>query len=218
MAKDKKGVWEFFTLLGASVGFYFWNENQKKRQIINNQVNIINQQNFQYKQLADAYVKQQKQFNDFRQELLRLSNQDNLKVGIKQQLTSLIVQYQVFDQNVTNELLNAVSLVENKHSDAAAFSLSKIIEQQLVYIVTKDIEFMASQKKNLTFHECLEYAKSKKILNSEEHQFAKGLKEFRNIEAHEINIKRKDSFSFAALITGASLISKIFEHRKLVNI
>lgn len=147
-----------------------------------------------------------------------IRDNDQLESEVKKKLVTLIDTYKGIDKKVSNELTAAMALIEAKQPTKAAFSLAKIVENLLKekYSQNGDFrEFIKSKNKGKrrspVFNDYLEYAKNQNHIGSDEFHFAKGLKEIRNQEGHELDVKKQDSWLATAFFTGIGLIMRLGE-------
>lgn len=160
--------------------------------------------------------------NEYEENLTSLKemirNNDQLESEVKKKLVNLIDTYKGIDKKVSNELTAAMALIEAKQPTKAAFSLAKIVENLLEEKYSKNDSFKEyvktknkGKKRNPVFNDYLEYAKNQKVIGSDEFHFAKGLKEIRNEEGHELDVKKQDNWLATAFFTGIGLIMKLGE-------
>lgn len=147
-----------------------------------------------------------------------IRNNDQIEGEVKKKLTSLIDTYKSIDSKVSNELTAAMALIEAKQPTKAAFSLAKIVENLLEEKYSQNGEFKEfikkknnGKKRNPVFNDYLEYAKDQKLIEQDEFHFAKGLKEIRNQEGHELDVKKHENWIATAFFTGIGLIMKLGE-------
>ena len=145
-----------------------------------------------------------------------IKNNAQIEVEVKRKITDLIDTYKTIDSKVSNELKAAMVLIEAKQPTKAAFSLAKIVENLLEekYSNTNDFkDYLVSKnngkKRTPVFNDYLDYAKDKKLIEPEEYHFAKGLKEIRNQEGHEMDVKKHENWIATAFFTGIGLIFKL---------
>jgi len=147
-----------------------------------------------------------------------INNNDQLEGEVKKKLVTLIDTYKGIDSKVSNELTAAMALIEAKQPTKAAFSLAKIVENLLQEKYSQNGDFKEyvkkknnGKKRNAVFNDYLDYAKQEKLIESDEFHFAKGLKEIRNQEGHELDVKKQDNWLATAFFTGIGLIMKLGE-------
>jgi len=144
------------------------------------------------------------------EELEKLIDQNQeVDADLKKKLQKLIHQYQGVNPKVSNELISALALIEIKQKSKAAFSLAKIIENLLKKRYQNDEKFKS--KSRVSFHKLLDHAKESNDISSDQYFFAKGLKEIRNEEGHELDVEKDDSWFKSALYIGIGLILKLDE-------
>lgn len=155
-----------------------------------------------------------------------IENNNQLEEEVKKNLTKLVDKYKGIDNKVSNELKAAMSLIDAQQPTKAAFSLAKIVENLLCEKYALDGEFKEfvktnnnGKKKTPVFNDYLEYAKNQNHIGPEEYHFAKGLKEIRNQEGHDLDVKKNESWMATAIFTGIGLIMKLGEtlNRTIVN-
>jgi hypothetical protein len=114
------------------------------------------------------------------------------------------------DQKVAIELGQVVALLEIKQDTTAVLNLAKIIENLLKELFNNeaDLKELSAKcgRKVPVFAEYLEYAKDKKILSAEDYHLLSILKNIRNEEAQELDIKKETSRIIAVFISGINLV------------
>lgn len=145
-----------------------------------------------------------------------IENSDQIQDSLKEKLHELISTYKNIDEKVSTELISAMALIEAKQTTKAAFSLAKIVESLLKEKYQESEGFKQFVKNNnngkskkATFHDYLEYAKEKKELTQDQFYFAKGLKEIRNEEGHELGVEKETGWIQSAFLIGIGLILKL---------
>lgn len=140
-----------------------------------------------------------------------IESKDDLNEEVKNKLRELVLEYEDLDEKVTNELLRVTSLIEIKEETKAILSLTKIIENLLKQIYKGDEEFESKYpgKKEPRLYDLIEHAKSENLLEKDEYHFLNGIREIRNQEAHELDVKKDWSIVLSALFTGIGLVSKL---------
>lgn len=145
-----------------------------------------------------------------------IENSDQIEDSLKEKLNELISTYKDIDEKVSTELISAMALIEAKQTTKAAFSLAKIVENLLEEKYQQSEGFKQFVKDNNkgkskkpTFHDYLEYAKEKKDLTQDQYYFAKGLKEIRNEEGHELGVEKETNWIQSAFLIGIGLILKL---------
>lgn len=143
-----------------------------------------------------------------------LKTDKTLPDNVKEQIINLIEKYKIRNVKVAIELESVIKLIENGEYEKAVMSITKIIENILKDKFAKDENFQIhlknenGKKRKAVFNEFIEYAKSIKILTKAECQFALGLKELRNEEAHELAVKREVNFNLGSILTAMELVIK----------
>lgn len=157
--------------------------------------------------LQESVEEHRKNLHDLR---AMINGSDHIEEGVKKKLNSLIDTYRDIDIKVSNELTAAMALIDAKQPTKAAFSLAKIVENLLKEKYQEDEGFKRFLgRRRVNFHEYLEYAKDDKLIEKEEFHFAKGLKEIRNEEGHELDVTKTDSFLHTAFFASIGLILKL---------
>lgn len=143
-----------------------------------------------------------------------LKTEKTLPDNVRNQVINLIEKYQIKDNKIAIELESVIKLIESGEYEKAVMSIAKIIENILKKKFEKDKEFNAhlinqdGKKRRAVFNEFIEYAKKIKLFSKAESQFALGLKELRNEEAHELAVKRKANFNLGSILTAIELVIK----------
>ena len=128
-----------------------------------------------------------------------IERKENLPLKIKNDLNKLIEDFDKLDENIAEELISISSLIEINEKPKALFSLAKIIENLLKKVFNE----------KLNFNKLIDKAKEEKLLSSEECHFAHGIRELRNKEGHEMNVKVENYLTASSFMIGIGIISKI---------
>jgi DNA repair exonuclease SbcCD ATPase subunit len=139
-----------------------------------------------------------------------IDDSEDIDHVLKKKIKHLIDTYEEIDTKVSNELMAAMALINAKQPGKAVFSMAKIVENLLKEKYSTDPNFKVLYKsKKPSFHDLLDFAKKQGAIEPEEYHFAKGLKEIRNQEGHELDVIKGDNWLHSALFTGIGLILKI---------
>ena len=182
-------------LLGLAAGWviYLLNENTKLKR----NTEIVKKQRDGY---IDITNQQQTQLSSIRSELNKTIEQSkDLPSDIRTHLQELVRDFEKFDKTISEELISVSALIDINQKPKALFSLAKIIENQLSSICGK----------GKAFGNMIKEAFDKGILDKKEYLFTLGLKEIRNEEGHELNVK------IDALLTSGSFMLAIGMVKKL---
>ena len=114
---------------------------------------------------------------------------------IKTQIEKLVIEYDDLDPKVAKELLNVLSLIEQKMEPKAIATLAKIIENLLKDKYAKKMllgkysteEEFLKKKKKITLYKVMEFAKIENFLSDSEYNLATILRGFRNQSSHELD-------------------------------
>ncbi|KJS04687.1 MAG: hypothetical protein VR77_10700 [Flavobacteriales bacterium BRH_c54] len=159
----------------------------------------------------DKKNKEKDDINKKLQETIEESTEIPLEV--KKQLEKLIQQYQNVDNDVTQELMSASSLIEIKEFSKAIGVLTKIIENLLKEKYSSDTVLINKAKKKgrkaPALVDFIEHARDEKFITPEEFHFANGLRELRNGDAHILNPKKTKMLTSSAFLSAVDLILKI---------
>lgn len=164
-------------------------------------------------ELEDLYRKNQEKddINDKLKE--KIEESKDIPDSVKKELEALIQQYKDIDADVSRELMAASSLIEIKEYAKAIFALTKIIENLLKEKYSNNSIFeswkKAKGKNKPTFADFIEFAKDENFISSEEYHFAKGLKEIRNEEGHELNVIKSSFITASSLLLAIGFILKL---------
>lgn len=159
------------------------------------------------KRLVSTIGEHQKNLNELKSLIEETKDIDHV---LKNKITQLIDTYKGIDTKVSNELTAAMALINAKQPTKAVFAMAKIVENLLKEKYSNDPNFKSfSKSKKPSFHDFLDYAKHQGEIDPEEFHFAKGLKEIRNEEGHELDVKKAANLIHTALFSGIGLILKI---------
>jgi hypothetical protein len=140
---------------------------------------------------------------------------------IKLKLEELIEKYPDIDENISGELSQIAELLKIQQASKAALALAKVIENLLKKLYANDSSFLESLgKKKPTFHEYLQYALTNGDINKEDFHLVSALKQIRNEEAHDLNVKKERSKLAACVLAGIGMTITLYElvRNKLGNV
>lgn len=141
-----------------------------------------------------------------------LKRNPNLSDEIKSQIEKLIKDFENIDEQVSNELAQALQLLQIGQIENAIEDLVKIMEHLLNVHYKNDKNFkswLKEQKKKYDLHSLLTFCKSEKKINDIEFQFYIAIKTIRNKEDHTLDLKLDDYLNASGLITAIGGIFKI---------
>lgn len=189
MKKNLQLTLGVLVLAAIFVGVYLYLENEKKEK------KIKELEEDKLKLILDSL----KRNPDFSEE-------------IKRQIEKLIENFQRVDNRISNELAQALQLLQIGQTENAIEDLVKIIEHLLTthYKDNPDCKaWMKEQKKKFDLHNLLTFCKSEKKIDEIEYQFFIAIKAIRNKEDHTIDLKVADYLNVSGLITAVGGIVKI---------
>lgn len=141
-----------------------------------------------------------------------LKQNPNLSVEIKLQLEKLIDNFKNIDDKVSNELAQALQLLQIGQTENAIEDLVKIIEHLLSVHYKNDAnckKWLKEQKKKFDLHNLLTFCKEEKKIDEIEYQFFIAIKTIRNKEDHTLDLKLDSYINASGLITAIGGIFKI---------
>jgi hypothetical protein len=141
-----------------------------------------------------------------------LKRNPDLSEEIKQQLEKLIIEFSNIDENVSNELVQALQLFQIGQTENAIEDLVKIIEYLLTVHYKEDKGFhswLKEQKKKFDLHNLLTFCKYENKITEIEFQFYIAIKTIRNKEDHMLDLKLDKYLNASGLITAIGGIFKI---------
>ena len=170
--------------------------------------------NLKLREALEEKEKRAKEKDDINDKLKeRIDEAKDIPESVKKELESLINRYKKIDPDVSNELMAASSLIKIKEYPKAIFTLTKIIENLLREKYLKSEAFVSwkktNRRNNPVFGDFIEFAKAEKFISKDEYHFAKGLKELRNEEAHELNITKNNLITSSAFLLSIGFILKL---------
>lgn len=188
---------KIFVIIGtvaAIVIFWLFLENEDKRQ-----------------KIAELERKNDEKDDINRKLHEKIEESEEIPSEVRNQLEELIVKYNNIDNNVSQELMTASSLIGIKEYSRAIGVLTKIIENLLKDKYSNDAEFKEKMKKKSfpVLKDYLDYAKEDCFLSAEEFHFANGLREIRNEDAHKLNTKKSKLLTSSVFLSAVDLILKI---------
>lgn len=199
MSKNKKqnteeSDGEFNWVLAIVAGFFIWAllfDNRKKD-----------------KQIHDLTEKNQEMRNELNKINEIIIQADDLTREAKLRIQKLIDNSKPIEPEVKSELLQAFVLIQGKMISKALLSMGKIIENSLKKILSHQPEFKKKYK-SPRFVDLITYAKETGLLEKDEFHFANGIRELRNDEAHQLNVKKDSSWEVSSVILATSIIIKL---------
>jgi len=180
-------------LLTAGLVIYLLNEKKKDT----NRILGLNKQNSRLIDFTKNQNLRLQQLNTTLRETVE--RKEILPLEIRKDLNNLIEDFDKLDKNIAEELISISSLIEIDEKPKALFSLAKIIENLLKKVFNE----------KMNFNKLIDKAKDEKLLTSEECHFAHGIRELRNKEGHEINVKVENYLTASSFMIGIGIISKI---------
>lgn len=194
----KKEDW----ILGLTAGLVIYLLNEKRKDT--NKIIDLNNSNNQLANKSNRLVgiaeQQNNRLNQLNLELKKtIESKENLPDEIKTNLGKLISDFDKLDKNISAELISISSLIEIDEKPKALFTLAKIIENLLKKIY----------KEKLNFNKLIDKAKEQKLITAEECHFVHGIREIRNKEGHEMNVKVESYLTASSFMIGIGIISKI---------
>jgi hypothetical protein len=155
---------------------------------------------------------QNKRIGDLEKDRLKLIkdalSRSNLSEEVKSQILKLINEYRNIDKDISDELISVLSLVEIGQHEKAIKDLAKIIENILADKFKQEDKFKKF-KKYIPLAKLIDYAKETKLFNNKEYNAACILKEFRNEESHELNVKYGENWQMIGLLGGIEIVFKL---------
>jgi hypothetical protein len=141
-----------------------------------------------------------------------LKRNPDLSEEIKIQIKKLITDFKKVDLKISNELAQALQLLQIGQTENAIEDLVKIIEHLLTvhYKDNKDFHnWLKEQKKKFDLHDLLTFCKQEKKINDVEYQFFVAIKTIRNKEDHVVDLQLDNYINASGLITAIGGIFKI---------
>lgn len=189
-------------ILGLTAGLVIYLLNEKRKDT--NKIIELNNSNSQLANKSNRLLgiaeQQNNRLNQLNLELKKtIESKENLPDEIKTNLGKLISDFDKLDKNISAELISISSLIEIDEKPKALFTLAKIIENLLKKIY----------KEKLNFNKLIDKAKEQKLITAEECHFVHGIREIRNKEGHEMNVKVESYLTASSFMIGIGIISKI---------
>lgn len=141
-----------------------------------------------------------------------LRQNTNLSDEIKQQIQKLIGEFKNIDIRVSNELAQALQLLQIGQVENAIEDLVKIIEHLLITHYQNNNEFntwLKKEKKKKDLHNLLAFCKKEEKINDIEFQFFLAIKTIRNKEDHTLDLNLDNYLNASGLITAIGGIFKL---------
>lgn len=178
-----------FLIAAILIGVYLYLENEKKT----NKIKELEEDNL--KLILDS-LKQNKNFSE----------------EVKGQIEKLIVNFKAIDNRISNELAQALQLLQIGQAENAIEDLVKIIEH-LLTTYYKDHQacndWLKAEKKRFDLHNLLTFCKFEEKIDDVEYRFFLAIKTIRNKEDHEVDFVLPSYLTESGLLTAIGGIFKI---------
>ena len=139
----------------------------------------------------------------------------NFSDEVKQQIIKLIDKFKDIDVKMSNELAQALQLIQIGQVENAIEDLVKIMEHLLNTHYTNNRDYKEwlknQQDKKDTLHNKLGFCKHEKKINEIEHSFFIAIKNIRNKEDHTLDLQLDEHLSISGLMAGIWGIIKLSE-------
>lgn len=146
---------------------------------------------------------------------------DEIDDALKAQIFSLVETQHEMDEKISNELRSAMIMLEVNEPNKTVFSLVKIIENLLRRIYADNSEFADFLRNNgrrrPVLADYLEFAKKDGLIKNDEYNIARGLKDIRNKEGHQLGVNYEKNWIFSAILMSICLISKLSNYWKTAS-
>lgn len=159
--------------------------------------------------LTDENEELKKGYLDLFQQYLLL--EENTPNEIVAELEKLKMQADSLGKDAHIELSSVIENVRNGKGEKAVRELGKIIEQAL----KKKAEGDAGFKNKATLCNLLDYAKNCNWINPLEHANAHLIREIRNRESHELNVKEPGHKIGLAIFAGIEILYTLYPPSKI---
>ncbi len=189
-------------ILALTTGLVVYLLNEKRKDT--NKIIALNSKNNQLasnnKQLLNVAQQQNNSLKNLNLELRKtIESKEALPEEIKRNLNNLISDFDKLDKDISAELISISSLIDINEKPKALFSMAKIIENLLKKVY----------QGKMSFRKLIDKAKEQKLITSEESHFVHGIREIRNKEGHELNVKVENYLTASSFMIGIGVITKI---------
>jgi Rad3-related DNA helicase len=165
--------------------FYFQSQNEKKKRIKTEEDNL--------KLILDS-----------------IHQNHDLTNEVQTQLEQLAKKFRTINPKISNEIAQALQLIQIGQVENAIEDLAKIIENLLKEHYHEDNNFKTwLGKKKADFQSRLEFCKHEKKINKVEFSFFVAVKTIRNEEDHELDVNLPNYLNASGLIIGIGGIHKL---------
>jgi hypothetical protein len=201
----------FVTVL-AFIAWYLdrerWKNRANKAAQERDQANRKNMRLFAENQIIRQQMLQM--YDDIVELREALAKGDAIESSMLKKLSELINIYKDIDAKVSGELASTMKLLEADEPIKATFTLAKVVENLLKDKFQNDSEFHRFIEGRMPrFADYLNYAERTGLIGKEERSFAMGLKEIRNQEGHELDVKKDKGIAQTAILFGIGMITKL---------
>lgn len=156
--------------------------------------------------------------------LENLKKNRSLSDEVKRQIEKLCLEYKEIDIRVSNELAQALQLLQLNQIENAIEDLAKIMENLLKKHYTDNTEFISWVKtkkgSKITLKNLLIFCRNKNKIMEIECSFFVAIKSIRNAEAHELDLRNHTYLNISGIIAAAGGIIKLsmLVHPKKINL
>lgn len=165
--------------------FYFQSQGEKKKRKITEEDNL--------KLILDS-----------------IHQNNNLTNEVQRQLEKLVDKFKTINPKISNEIAQALQLIQIGQIENAIEDLAKIIENLLKEHYKEDDNYKTwLGKRKADFQSRLEFCKHEKKINKVEFSFFIAVKTIRNEEDHELDMNLPDYLNASGLIIGIGGIFKL---------
>jgi hypothetical protein len=139
-----------------------------------------------------------------------INRNPNFSDEVKSQLEKLVVRFEKINPKISNEIAQALQLIQIGQVENAIEDLAKIIENLLKDHYKTDNNFKTwLGKRKADFQTRLEFCKHENKINKVEFNFFIAVKTIRNEEDHELDLNLPTYLNASGLIVGIGGIIKI---------
>lgn len=141
-----------------------------------------------------------------------LNRNPDLSQEVRLQIEKLIEEFSDIDSKISNELVQALQLLQIGQTENAIEDLVKIIEHLLTKHYKNDdncTKWLKEQKKKFDLHNLLSFCKTENKITDIEFQFFVAIKTIRNKEDHTLDLKLDNYLNASGIITAIGGIFKI---------
>lgn len=138
-----------------------------------------------------------------------LKSTNDIPKNVQDQLINLAATYRSIDENISEELINTLNLYVLGSKPECILKLGKIIENLLKKKIEESESNEVVSNRKFDFVQLIDKAKQLLIIGKHEFNICNVIREFRNREAHQLNVQISDNWALLTILGSLEVIFKL---------